>query len=320
MNLGLRIPQKELQQAMSEFKVGSHFVLKDRFSINQLFRIVSIGRNILGTKVYQVLDGGGWPEYCVRPAKDEEIAAGHRIDNETLKKEPAMSESFQKWFENYENNAEYAASKIASDAYEAGQQSRQVEIDSLKGQLIKLGFTDNGGSLMKPPIGVRPNFDLLDTLQNRVLSFEQQRDAVFKIIDDLTSRRSELSQAAWSDLLLCMKILNSQGGYMIPEQFIQDKGLQVARNRLQAAKESGLDMWTYGWGFTTKQLEQALKGVNLNTLENFDLEKAIARRDKLRGRYNRSGLSNTDYNELLQLDKAIERALKDKKEGENNGQ
>ncbi|ARG18734.1 hypothetical protein B7L44_05260 [Acinetobacter nosocomialis] len=60
--------------------------------------------------------------------------------------------------------------------------------------------------------------------------------------------------------------------------------------------------------------------MNLNTLENFDLEKAIARRDKLRGRYKRSGLSNTDYNELLELDKAIERAVKDKKEGENNGQ
>jgi len=65
---------------MTEFKAGSHFVLKDRFSINQLFRIFSIGRNIVGTKVYQVLDGGGWPEYCVRHATPEEIAAGHRID------------------------------------------------------------------------------------------------------------------------------------------------------------------------------------------------------------------------------------------------
>jgi len=107
---------------------------------------------------------------------------------------------------------------------------------------------------------------------------------------------------------------------MQAEQFIKDRGVNAAKERLKVAKDSGLDMWTHGWGFTTKQLEQALKGVNLNTLENFDLEKAIARRDKLRGRYNRSGLSNTDYNELLELDKAIERALKDKKEGENNGQ
>ncbi|EPF70794.1 hypothetical protein GCM10025882_26780 [Acinetobacter gyllenbergii] len=41
-----------------------------------------------------------------------------------------------------------------------------------------------------------------------------------------------------------------------------------------------------------------------------DLAKVVARRDKLRGKYNRSGLSNTDYSELLQLDKTIEQALK----------
>lgn len=50
--------------------------------------------------------------------------------------------------------------------------------------------------------------------------------------------------------------------------------------------------------------------VNQNP-ENFDLAKAIARRDKLRGKYNRSGLSNTDYNELLKLDKAIDQVHKD---------
>ncbi|MFV5618472.1 hypothetical protein [Acinetobacter baumannii] len=42
--------------------------------------------------------------------------------------------------------------------------------------------------------------------------------------------------------------------------------------------------------------------------------------EKLRGRYNRSGLSNTDYNELLQLEKALEQAKKFKSEGLNNGQ
>lgn len=67
-------------------------------------------------------------------------------------------------------------------------------------------------------------------------------------------------------------------------------------------------------------VQRLIEGGSMKILENFDLEKVIARRDKLRGKYNRSGLSNTDYNELLELDKAIERALKDKKEGENNGQ
>ncbi|WP_250621215.1 hypothetical protein [Acinetobacter pittii] len=43
--------------------------------------------------------------------------------------------------------------------------------------------------------------------------------------------------------------------------------------------------------------------------EVFDLEKAIAFKDKLRGKYNRSGLSNNDYNELLRLEKAISKAI-----------
>ena len=46
------------------------------------------------------------------------------------------------------------------------------------------------------------------------------------------------------------------------------------------------------------------------TPENFDLETTIARRDKLRGRYNRSGLSNTDYNQLLQLEQEIDQHSK----------
>lgn len=46
---------------------------------------------------------------------------------------------------------------------------------------------------------------------------------------------------------------------MKPEQFIREKGIKVAKERLKVAKESGLDMWTYGWGFTTKQLEKEIK-------------------------------------------------------------
>lgn len=57
-------------------------------------------------------------------------------------------------------------------------------------------------------------------------------------------------------------------------------------------------------------VQRLIAGGSMKILENFKLEKAIARRDKLRGKYKRSGLSNTDYNELLQLDKAIEQAIK----------
>lgn len=50
--------------------------------------------------------------------------------------------------------------------------------------------------------------------------------------------------------------------------------------------------------------------MKLTEAQKKDLAKVVARRDKLRGKYNRSGLSNTDYNELLQLDKTIEQAPK----------
>jgi len=50
---------------------------------------------------------------------------------------------------------------------------------------------------------------------------------------------------------------------MKPEQFIKDQGIHKAKERLKAAKESGLDMWTYGWGFTTKQLEKLVQSLEL---------------------------------------------------------
>lgn len=185
-----------------------------------------------------------------------------------------MSKTFEQWFEDYENNAEYAANKIAKDAYEAGQQSRQEEIDRLKGQLAKLGFTDLGGQFMKPPLGIQPNF---------LMDYQKEQS---KLI----------------------------------HKFFEEVGIENAKERLKIAKESGLDMWTYGWGFTTKQLEKELTEANINTPEIFDLEKVKARCEKLRSRYNRGGLSNTDYNELLHLEKAIEQANKVKTEGGNNGQ
>lgn len=59
--------------------------------------------------------------------------------------------------------------------------------------------------------------------------------------------------------------------------------------------------------------------------EDFDLEKAIVLSKKLRGKYNRSGLSNTDYNELLRLEKAVnqtkpEEILKHRPEGATHWQ
>lgn len=59
-------------------------------------------------------------------------------------------------------------------AYEGGQKSMQVKVDALKGQLIKLGFADNGGQLMKPPLGEPPRFDLLDELRSSIENLVQK--------------------------------------------------------------------------------------------------------------------------------------------------
>lgn len=89
------------------------------------------------------------------------------------------TESFDQWFENYENKHEYAAKTIAKDGYELGlrhcdwSQKQLIEqgqrlnaqnqqIASLKWQLKRLGYTDNGGELMKPPIGQPPIFTKYD--------------------------------------------------------------------------------------------------------------------------------------------------------------
>ncbi len=53
-------------------------------------------------------------------------------------------------------------------------QEQQAKADLLKGQLIKLGFTDNGGELMRPPIGKPPRFDLLDGVKNALNELAQK--------------------------------------------------------------------------------------------------------------------------------------------------
>ncbi len=53
-------------------------------------------------------------------------------------------------------------------------QHQQAKVDQLKGQLIKLGFTDKGGPLMKPPLGIAPRFDLLDELRSSIENLVQK--------------------------------------------------------------------------------------------------------------------------------------------------
>ncbi|MDC4445386.1 hypothetical protein NQ648_00980 [Acinetobacter baumannii] len=53
-------------------------------------------------------------------------------------------------------------------------QHQQAKVDQLKDQLIKLGFTDKGGPLMKPPLGIAPKFDLLDELRSSIEKLAQK--------------------------------------------------------------------------------------------------------------------------------------------------
>ena len=60
------------------------------------------------------------------------------------------------------------------DYFKAGWQSRQAEVDQLKNQLIKAGFTDRGGQLLVPPQGKPPRFDLLDVKQAEINQLQSQ--------------------------------------------------------------------------------------------------------------------------------------------------
>jgi hypothetical protein len=48
------------------------------------------------------------------------------------------------------------------------------ELNRLKGQMERAGYTDNGGELMKPPIGKPPRLDLLDELKNSISEMAQK--------------------------------------------------------------------------------------------------------------------------------------------------
>ncbi|EIB7123174.1 hypothetical protein AW812_RS18335, partial [Acinetobacter baumannii] len=59
----------------------------------------------------------------------------------------------------------------------------QKRNEALKNQLIAIGYTDNDGQLMRPPLGKRPRFDLLDEKQKRVDVLEQVLKEANEIVD-----------------------------------------------------------------------------------------------------------------------------------------
>lgn len=50
----------------------------------------------------------------------------------------------------------------------------EVEVARIKGRLERWGYTDNGGVLMKPPVGKPPRFDLLDELKKSLNELAQK--------------------------------------------------------------------------------------------------------------------------------------------------
>lgn len=104
-------------------------------------------------------------------------------------------EEFQKafpipahWIEFDEKTNRYYCPYVAdAKAYEYQAQwvvwqHQQAKVDQLKDQLIKLGFTDNGGELMKPPLGKPPKFDLLDVFQAKVEELQKRVDKALKLM------------------------------------------------------------------------------------------------------------------------------------------
>jgi hypothetical protein len=60
-------------------------------------------------------------------------------------------------------------------------QEQQTKIDGLKNQLSRIGYVDNGGQLMKPPVGNIPNFDLLDHKQAKIDELQKWIDGALGI-------------------------------------------------------------------------------------------------------------------------------------------
>ncbi|WP_151963627.1 hypothetical protein [Acinetobacter oleivorans] len=59
-------------------------------------------------------------------------------------------------------------------AFKAAWNTLQTKVKQLKGQLERAGYTDNGGELMRPPLGKPPRFDLLDDLKNSLSEMAQK--------------------------------------------------------------------------------------------------------------------------------------------------
>ena len=72
------------------------------------------------------------------------------------------------------------------------------QIASLKWQLKRLGYTDNGGELMKPPISDAPKFDLLDEMQKRVDELHTAFKQLIEMENESISFEHDLFDKGWN--------------------------------------------------------------------------------------------------------------------------
>ena len=75
-------------------------------------------------------------------------------------------------------------------------QSQQAKIDGLKKQLTRLGYTDNGAELMKPPLGKTPDFGLVSMQRDKIDELQGRIDGALKELELLTCYRTGNSDNA----------------------------------------------------------------------------------------------------------------------------
>ena len=67
-------------------------------------------------------------------------------------------------------------------AYDTKFQSEMLDkVDVLKAQLLSVGYTGNGGGLMKPPVGKPPSFTLLDKKQEIIDELNHRLEMIKKL-------------------------------------------------------------------------------------------------------------------------------------------
>lgn len=93
--------------------------------------------------------------------------------------------------------------------------SQQAKIYGLKNQLSRIGYVDNGGQLMKPPVGNTPNFDLLDHKQAQIDDLQKLVDgALFKmrqqslmLREDMDGHKDPVELCQSEGVDMCVRIL-----------------------------------------------------------------------------------------------------------------